>query len=308
MFIQLESNDRKQLIDLLLNVPDLETPRGCKQILNEANLETFIYRIDFSGSTRIVIGDLINILSKQGRINSSETALGKFLITVKEYTGEEQQAFLNKLLEKYEMIILSIPSNEISTGQSTQRQKILILAAIPQPHNLRLDKEIREIGDAIRGAGRRDIFEICTKTAVRHRDIRLAIQEESPQIVHFCGHGMEDGSLLLEDDAGNHKPVSPQGLASLFELHTNNVKCVLINACYSAKTAEAISQHINYVIGMNQPIEDNAAIAFAQGFYDGLGYRNNNIDAIPRAFKEGLSAIKMENLSQGEIPVLKTLQ
>ncbi len=185
---------------------------------------------------------------------------------------------------------------EMSTGQanqSNQQQKILILAAIP--HGLRLDREISEIEDAIRRATKRDLFEIRIRTAVRSQNIRRAIAEEKPQIVHFCGHGLKDGSLLLEDEGGHNKSVSPEGLASLFRLHANYVNCVVLNACHSAKTAEAISKYINYVIGMNQPIGDQAAIAFAQGFYDGLGYAiPDNQDVFQRAFEEGKVAIGLE--------------
>lgn len=50
-----------------------------------------------------------------------------------------------------------------------------------------------------------------------------------------------------------------------------------------------------------------AAIVFAQGFYDGLGYENSNTqDVFPRAFDEGIVAIQMEDISQGQIPVFKT--
>ncbi|MBW4635275.1 MAG: CHAT domain-containing protein [Iphinoe sp. HA4291-MV1] len=187
-------------------------------------------------------------------------------------------------------------------------QKVLILTAIP--HGLRLDKEIREIEEAIRRAVRRDMFEIRMRTAVRPQDIRRAIAEERPQIVHFCGHGLEDGSLVLEDDGGNNKPVPPEGLAQLFKLHAAYVNCVLLNACHSAKSAKAISQYIHYTIGMNQEIKDKPAIAFAQGFYDALGYETpdninpDNIDIFQRAFDEGLVAIQLEDLSQGEIPIL----
>ncbi|AFZ15572.1 hypothetical protein Cri9333_4802 (plasmid) [Crinalium epipsammum PCC 9333] len=195
------------------------------------------------------------------------------------------------------------PSN-ISQKPSNQGQKILILAAIP--HGLRLDKEIREIEEAIRRATNRDLFEIKVRTAVRPQDIRRAIAEEQPQIVHFCGHGEKDGSLLLEDDGGNNKLVTPQGLASLFESHTDCVKCVLLNACYSEQSAEAIKQHINYVIGMNNSIQDKAAIAFSQGFYDGLGYKTSaSQNVYQRAFNEGIVAIKLEDISQGAIPILK---
>ncbi|MDF5731328.1 MAG: CHAT domain-containing protein [Rhizonema sp. PD38] len=183
------------------------------------------------------------------------------------------------------------------------QQKVLILTAIP--HGLRLDQEFREIESAIRRAARRDKFEIRMRTAVRPQDIRRALAEERPQIVHFCGHGLEDGSLLLEDDGGSDKPVSGEGLAQLFKLHANYVNCVLLNACHSAKLAEAISQYINYVIGMNQEIKDKPAIAFAQGFYDALGYENpDNIDIFPRAFDEGLVAIQLEEITQAQIPVL----
>jgi CHAT domain len=190
-------------------------------------------------------------------------------------------------------------------GQMPQPQKILILAAIP--HGLRLDKEIRSVEECIRRAVRRDMFEVDIRTAIRPQDIRRAIAEEKPTIVHFCGHGLSDGSLLLEDNGGENKAVSPEGLASLFELHADYVNCVLLNACHSVKSAEAISKYIKYAIGMNQEIQDKSAIGFAQGFYDGLGYETSDEqDEFQRAFKEGLVAIKLENLSQAEIPVIKT--
>lgn len=210
---------------------------------------------------------------------------------------------LDNKLDEIEQQLQSAQSIPKSPQIKSIHQKILILAAIP--HGLRLDKEIREIEEAIRRATNRDLFEIRIRTAVRPQDIRRAIAEEQPQIVHFCGHGLEDGSLLLEDDGGNNKPVTPEGLASLFELHAHYVNCVLLNACHSEITATAISQYINYAIGMNQPIEDKAAIAFAQGFYDGLGYKTVNHDLFQRAFDEGMIAIQLEKLSQGSIPVLK---
>lgn len=182
---------------------------------------------------------------------------------------------------------------------------ILILAAIP--HGLRLDREIRSIEEAIRRAAKRDLFKITLRTAVRAVDIRRAIAEERPQIVHFCGHGKEDGSLVLEDDAGENKPVPAEALVSLFQMHADYVECVLLNACHSAKPALAISEYINYAIGMNQPIGDMAAISFAIGFYDGLGYTTaNNQDVFQRAFEEGKVAIQLEHLDSGQIPVLKT--
>jgi hypothetical protein len=189
-------------------------------------------------------------------------------------------------------------------GNTNNPQKILILTAIPD--GLRLDKEIREIESAIRKAVRHDLFEIRIRTAVRPQDIRRALAEERPQIVHYCGHGTSDGCLILEDDTGNRKFIPAQGLAALFKLHTKYVNCVVLNACYSEKPAYEISKHVNYAIGMNQPIGDKTAIVFAVGFYDGLGYDNlDNQDIVQRAYEEGVIAIQMEDLMSGAIPILK---
>ncbi|AUB35463.1 putative ATPase, archaeal AAA+ ATPase superfamily [Nostoc flagelliforme CCNUN1] len=90
-----------------------------------------------------------------------------------------------------------------------------------------------------------------------------------------------------------------------FKLHADYVNCVLLNACHSEKTAIAISQYINYAIGMNQPIEDKAAIEFAKGFYDGLGYKNSgNQNLFQRAFDEGIVAIQLSGISENLTPVL----
>lgn len=223
---------------------------------------------------------------------------------------EEEENELKKLGDRINEIEATLnqvlPLEQENKEYKITQYNILLLGAIPQPHNLRLDKEMREIRTAIERATRRDIFEIHERTAVRPQDIRRAIAELHPQIVHFCGHGMENGSLVLEDDGGNHKPVSPEGLAALFKLHAEYVNCVLLNACYSEKAAHAISQYINYTIGMNQPIEDQAAIVFAQGFYDGLGYKNSDTqDIYQRAFDEGLVAIQIENLIHAQTPVFK---
>jgi hypothetical protein len=218
---------------------------------------------------------------------------------------QEEESQINVLNNRLYEIENQLQPPPINSEAQITHQKILILAAIPQPHNLRLDKEMREIRAATERATKQDLFEIHVRSAVRAQDIRRAMEQVRPQIVHFCGHGMQDGSIVLEDDGGNHKLVSPEALAAVFELHKEYVECVLLNACYSEIPAKAISQYINYAIGMNQPIEDEAAIVFAQGFYDGLGYKNlENQDRFQRAFQEGMLAIKMGNLAHGAIPVL----
>ncbi|MCP6761226.1 MAG: SAVED domain-containing protein [Fischerella sp. CENA71] len=180
-------------------------------------------------------------------------------------------------------------------------KRILILTANPrQTNRLRLDEEVREIDDALRRARHRDQLELVQRWAVTPREMQRAILEVSPQIVHFSGHGVGDQGLALEDETGQVKFVNATALAGLFQLFADQVECVLLNACYSEVQAEAIRKHIKYVIGMNQPIGDRAAIEFAVGFYDALGMGRD----YDFAYDFGCSGIRMIGVNQANIPVL----
>ncbi|MBW4476040.1 MAG: AAA-like domain-containing protein [Tolypothrix brevis GSE-NOS-MK-07-07A] len=181
-------------------------------------------------------------------------------------------------------------------------KKILILTANPKDtDNLRLNEEVREIQTGLERSRSRDQFEIISRWAVRPNDLQRALLDHEPQIVHFSGHGAGTQGLILEDGAGKMQLVSAQSLARLFRLFQNKVECVLLNACYSEVQAEAICQHIDYVVGMNQAIGDRAAIKFAVGFYDGLGAGRSLEDA----FELGCIAIDFESIPESATPILK---
>ena len=179
-------------------------------------------------------------------------------------------------------------------------RKILILAANPiDTTKLRLDEEVREIDAGLRRAMQRDKFELQQRWAVRVRDIRQAMLDENPHVMHFSGHGETEG-LMFENQSGEAQIVDTEALAELFELFKDKVECVLMNACYSAPQAEAISRHIPYVIGMSKEIGDIAAIEFAIGFYEALGAGRS----IEDAFKFGRNAIRLQGILEHLTPVL----
>ncbi|NET58955.1 MAG: CHAT domain-containing protein [Symploca sp. SIO2E6] len=181
-------------------------------------------------------------------------------------------------------------------------KNVLILAANPKgTAQLRLDEEVREIDMGLQRSRKRDQFILKQQWAVRPRDVHRAILDFRPQIVHFCGHGAENGGLALENETGKIQLVNVQALASLFELFAAQVECVLLNACYSEVQANAISQHIDYVIGMNQQIGDQAAINFAVGFYDAVGAG----ESYDFAYKLGCRAMQMAGTSEQLTPLIK---
>ncbi len=196
---------------------------------------------------------------------------------------------------------IGIQNNEVSE-KATQPKKILILAANPtDTTKLRLDKEVREIEKVHRQAEYREEIKIISKWAIQVDDLHSALLHHKPNIVHFCGHGAGDDGLILDNQNGQQQFVSSQSLADLFKLCQENVECVVMNACYSEVQAEAIHEHINCVIGMNQAIGDNAAIKFATGFYQGLFNARNYQDS----FEFGKNALDLQSIPESQTPRIK---
>ncbi|MCI5123877.1 MAG: CHAT domain-containing protein [Candidatus Electrothrix sp. AR5] len=187
-----------------------------------------------------------------------------------------------------------------ATASGTQKTKILFLAANPiNTARLRLDEEVQKISTNLKLAKERDNLILTQEWAVTPDTLMQAILDIAPQIVHFSGHAEKEG-ICLEDGQGRAKIVSAEALASLFRLFKDSVQCVLLNACYSATQAEAIKEHIPYVIGMSSSIPDTTAISFAGGFYKAVGAGRD----IPFAFELGKTAVQLQGDSGDELPVL----
>ncbi|MEO0406845.1 MAG: CHAT domain-containing protein [Cyanobacteria bacterium P01_A01_bin.135] len=178
------------------------------------------------------------------------------------------------------------------------KKTVLILAANPKGKDfLRLQEEEREIRERLRFSGRDEVI-INSAGACRPKDIQQAMLDFKPDIVHFCGHGSESG-LSFKDDSVKEKIIDSEALAQLFRLFSS-IECVILNACYSISSAELIAQHVDYVIGMSQDISDRAAIAFAVGFYNGLGAG----ESVDFAYELGCNSIFLEGISENLVPAI----
>jgi serine/threonine protein kinase len=94
--------------------------------------------------------------------------------------------------------------------------------------------------------------------------------------------------------------VSQAALVNLFQTLKDNIRVVLLNACYSRTQAEAITEQIDCAIGMKQEVGDEAAILFAASFYRALGFGRS----VREAFEQGKTALLLEGLDEQAIPEL----
>ena len=183
--------------------------------------------------------------------------------------------------------------------------KILFLAANPvDVPRLRLDAEARAIDRALRRAEFRDRFDIRQHWAVRATDLQECLLRHKPDVVHFSGHGSATSEIVLEDNLGNRHPVSVRALSRLFSVLKDNVRCVVLNACYSEPQARAIAEEIDCVVGMSGSIGDSAAISFSAAFYQALGFGRN----LKTAFDLGCLQVDLENLDEQDVPKLLALR
>ena len=174
--------------------------------------------------------------------------------------------------------------------------KILFLAANPlDTVFLRTDEEARAIDAALRQAANRN-FDIRVHGAVRSDDLQDLLLRHQPDIVHFSGHGTEENELILVDANGKGVAVNGAALRNLFGVLKGNIRCIVLNACYTEAQAQALAEVIDCVVGIEDVISDEGARQFATAFYRALGYEKS----IGDAFALGKNQIELAGLGEAE--------
>jgi uncharacterized protein YjbI with pentapeptide repeats len=177
--------------------------------------------------------------------------------------------------------------------------KILFLASNPTDTSaLRLGEEVRQIDEKISNGSKRESFELIQQHAVRVTDLQRVLLKHEPHIVHFCGHGSATEELMFEDQLGRSKPVTREALTQLFRILRDNVRVVVLNACYSKSQAEALNEVIDYTIGMNKGVGDQMAISFAGAFYQALAFDRT----VTEAFELAKVEVDLVSLAGSDTP------
>jgi len=169
------------------------------------------------------------------------------------------------------------------------QKTILFLTANPkETSQLNFAQEVEAIQEELtRLECRHAEFIFKQQWATTPEAVRYALLDHKPHFVHFLGHSPSHAGIMLENEGGEARIVSGETLADFLK-SSAHIECVILNACFNVLQASQIVRHIYFVIGMNQPIGDKAAIQFAKGFYDTLAAG----ESIPIAFEFGRTAIQ----------------
>jgi hypothetical protein len=157
---------------------------------------------------------------------------------------------------------------------SSAALRVLFLGALPSDcSTMRVDMELQHIQDQLRRGTLRVPAEVVSRFGAGADNLIEAVLSCSPSLLHYAGHGTPDGALVLEGPAQDSELLDAQVAGKLLRAIEPKIRCVVLNACYSAEAAHALLANTDIVIGTTGSIEDRSALAFARGFYGGLAHR-----------------------------------
>jgi hypothetical protein len=178
---------------------------------------------------------------------------------------------------------------------------VLFLAANPlDQQQLRLDEEARSITEIIKKTKHRDSVKFESYWAIRPIDVLQALNEFTPAIVHFSGHGSDSDEIVFQDSQGKTKLVSKEAIVQTMMASSDGIRLVFFNTCYSKNQAEAVTEHVEAAIGMNTTISDEAARVFSSQFYSSIGFGLS----VQKSFDQAKALLMMEGITEEETPEL----
>lgn len=186
-----------------------------------------------------------------------------------------------------------------------RKVKVLFLAADPslgRPGGvpLQLDEELRQIRKQVRQARYAQRLVLEPHGAVRAEDLMNFLEHTDAQVVHFSGHGGNEGLVLVGRGGHSRHPVDAAVLKKLFHTYHGTVRLVVLSACSSQAEAQAIADVVGCAIGTSSVISDDAAITFNGRFYRSIA----NGHSVQRAFDDACLALDVYRMPKHEYPVL----
>jgi hypothetical protein len=173
-------------------------------------------------------------------------------------------------------------------------------ATITSSRYLRLDREVREVQQTLRGAKYRDLVTVTHRPAATADDLIDALNDVRPHLVHFSGHGWAGGIVFDNgdlDDPQEH-PVEFDLLAEVLAATSTPPQVLVLNACETLDGAELLLPAVPMVIGMADTIDDTAAIVFARRFYAAIA----SAQPVGIALAQAQAAMRLTTPEDADLP------
>lgn len=291
--VKLASEEEKHigLQHVLKSTPAMNTKQRVINLLRQGKTEEAIafFNQNHGTTDSIMLSNRFRELRKKilrGTISDSDATTQRNIIV--DNLLEAVKAATNESIEPLELPDIKVPK---PPAPASKVRKILFLAASPDDMSrTKATKEHREIKAELERGSDRDSFDFLPSQFALNLAELIRAFDDKPNIVHFSGHGKKDGILIMnQNDEAVRVPIRP--LKRLFARLKGDVEMVLLNSCYSANQAQAISEFDIYVLGNNKPISNEAGISLAEAIYNRLGQGKTFMEA----FEAGLMSLEIHH-------------
>ncbi len=165
---------------------------------------------------------------------------------------------------------------------------------------LRLDREVREVQQTLRGAKYRDLVTVDHRPAATTDDLFDALNDVRPHLVHFSGHGWTGGLVFDDGDLADPQdhPVEFDDLVQVLAATSTPPQVLVLNACESLAGADLLLPAVPVVIAMADTIDDTAAIVFARRFYAAIA----SAQPVGIALAQARAAMRLTTPEDADLP------
>lgn len=237
---------------------------------------------------------------KLNEVNAANRNTAKEIIEDKKAIKQITCEVIERINQNGFYLVKTPKDKSVRGTKKKPKIKILFTSANPRDENfLRLNQEAMLIEYELMKAKYRDNFEFIKIKALDINELQNALLNQSPQFLHFSGHGNCDGIALL-NEIDKAKLVKTKPLAELFKLFSTDIQCIFLNSCHSIGQSEEISKYIKKVVCMSNEVPDDVAIHFATAFYKSIG-AGKDIDF---SFDFAKNSIDLNGIKGSDIPLL----
>lgn len=248
------------------------------------------------------------MVSLKGQSKALERDYNSMLLSRADYNVESEKLrqglsyVIDRLTEAdLKKVFVAVVQGDANGDEPHNGKTMLFIAASPKDlDNLQITFEYALIKDTLVASANRDKFVFKDPVLAATIDSMVdAINTSKPAIIHFSGHAGRKGVVLSDRD--NKAELIPTAILDrYFSTFDTGTDCVFLNACYSAEQAAVISKYAKYVIGMNCPFGDEAAITFSEAFYRCL-FNDNALD-YEKAFKQARVKLQLRANEESSTP------
>jgi len=291
-----------------------EKPRSKKQIMQAAKIDArhsqqVQNELDHLRSTHLIVR-----IDNDGSVRDGSRYLYRKDPSVRKYReniislADNRKAAARVPTKRRPLVrgLQEIRITKTITRRELRRKKqlnVLYLTANPDRTNsLRVDAEVRQVQDAVRGSAFRDNISLQYRPAADLDSLIEGLNDHRPRIVHFSGHG-DPGGIAVDNPEIARRPikiVSFDLLAKALSATDTPPEIVVLNACKSAGARKTLLPPAKIVIVMRDSVSDLAATAFAAKFYAAIAAGQS----VKSAFAQAKVAIEMVSLNEADTPDL----